>query len=72
MAMSDAPQGWTLREASLGEETKRHDLEFWQKVSSTARFAAAWELVKQAYALRGKRGIGELRLQRTVFSSRDA
>lgn len=53
---SDASGIWTIREGSLDEKNDSDELEFWQKASSTARFAAAWQLVKQAYALKGKHG----------------
>ena len=41
------------------------DLKFWQAQSDTLRFAAAWELVVQAFIIKG-RDVSQLRLQRTV------
>jgi hypothetical protein len=41
------------------------DLEFWQKLSAEARFAAAWEMVQEAQAWRGQDG-DQPRLQRSV------
>ena len=41
------------------------DLQFWQSQSDAQRFAAAWELVVQAFIIKG-RDVSQLRLQRTV------
>ncbi len=41
------------------------DLEFWQKLSTTGRFRATWEMVVNYELSRGKR-IAELRLNRSV------
>jgi hypothetical protein len=45
------------------------DLEFWSAVGAEGRFAAAWDMVAETAALRG-RDAGELRLQRSVLRSR--
>ncbi|MGH7491063.1 MAG: hypothetical protein ACREOO_01575 [bacterium] len=41
------------------------DLEFWQKVDASQRFAAAWQMVKEVQLIRGQNG-EQLRLQRSV------
>jgi hypothetical protein len=43
----------------------------WQRVSATARSDAAWDMVREAWALK-KRPAHELRLQRTVTVLRKA
>jgi hypothetical protein len=53
------------RIGKLEELDRSFDLAFWQAQDSTARFAAAWELVILAYRMKGK-DVSELRLQRTV------
>ena len=41
------------------------DLLFWERVGAEGRFAAAWQMVLEANALKGK-DIGELRFRRSV------
>ena len=41
------------------------DLLFWKRVRAEARFAAAWQVVSEVNAIKGKE-IGESRLQRSV------
>lgn len=43
----------------------RFDLEFWQRVGAEGRFSAAWAMVSEVEAMRGK-DVGESRLQRSV------
>lgn len=41
------------------------DLEFWQEVGADGRFEAAWQMVQDAYRIKGLNPV-ELRLQRSV------
>jgi hypothetical protein len=41
------------------------DLLFWKRVGAEGRFAAAWQMVLEVNAIKGK-DIGESRLQRSV------
>jgi len=41
------------------------DLLFWKKIGAEGRFAAAWQMVLEVTAIKGK-DIGEPRLQRSV------
>jgi hypothetical protein len=43
------------------------DLLFWKRVGAEGRFAAAWQMVSEVNAIKGKE-IGESRLQRSVQS----
>jgi hypothetical protein len=43
------------------------DLLFWKRVGAEGRFAAAWQMVSEVNAIKGK-DIGESRLQRSVQS----
>ena len=47
------------------EADRYFDLVFWRKVGTEGRFAAAWEMISEVDAIRGK-DIGESRLQRSV------
>jgi len=47
------------------EDDGSFDLEFWQKIGAEGIFAAAWEMVSEALAIRGK-DVDEPRLQRSV------
>lgn len=58
-------QGFVEKIGKVEDMDRSFDLEFWQAQSDTARFAAAWELVVQAFIIKGK-DVSELRLQRTV------
>jgi len=57
--------GFVERTGKLPDMDRSFDLNFWQAQSDTARFAAAWELVVQAFIIKGK-DVSQLRLQRTV------
>jgi len=57
------------RIGKLGESGREFDVEFWQRQGSTAIFAAAWDMVVQAYRWKNK-SESELRLQRSVESIR--
>jgi len=43
------------------------DLLFWERVGAEGRFAAAWQMVSEVNAIKGK-DVGESRLQRSVQS----
>ena len=43
------------------------DLEYWQAQSDESKFAAAWEMVLEAHALKGE-DLSESRLQKSVIS----
>ena len=53
------------RIGKVSESNRRFDVEFWQRQGSSAIFAAAWEMVVEAYRLKGK-SESELAFQRTV------
>jgi hypothetical protein len=53
------------RMTKLEDLDRSFDIAFWQAQDSTARFAAAWELVVDYYRFKGK-DASELRLQRSV------
>jgi len=54
-----------MRKGRMSEMDRSFDVEFWQRLGSRAIFDAAWELVEDAWKLKG-RDPNELRLQRTV------
>lgn len=43
------------------------DLEYWQQQDDATKFAAAWEMVVEAHALKGE-DLSESRLQRSIAS----
>lgn len=53
------------RYGKLEDLDRRFDLEFWQAQSDEARLNAGWELVVQAWILKGK-DAKQLRLDRTA------
>ena len=53
------------RKGRLGEEHKQDDYAAWDALGDAAKFAAAWELVEEAYLLQGRK-LDELRFQRSV------
>ncbi len=57
--------GFVEKIGRIEDLDRSFDLQFWQAQTDTQRFAAAWELVEQAYAIKG-RDVRQLRLQRTV------
>jgi hypothetical protein len=54
------------RVGKVGESDRSFDAEFWQRQGSTAIFAAAWEMVVEAYRFRNRES--ELSFQRPVES----
>jgi hypothetical protein len=55
------------RRGKLEDLDRSFDLQFWQAQSPQARFAAAWELIVHAHAVKGN-DVRQLRLQRSVAS----
>ena len=53
------------RVGKVSESNRSFDIEFWQRQGSTAIFAAAWEMVVEAYRWKNKSD-AELTFQRTV------
>src|SRR5438552_15326843 len=53
------------RLGKLNQSDRSFDVEFWQRQGSTAIFAAAWEMVVEAYRWK-KKSDSELAFQRTV------
>ena len=53
------------RIGKMSETGRDFDIEFWQRQGSTAIFAAAWQMVVDAYRWK-KKNESELRLQRSV------
>jgi len=53
------------RKGKLEDLDRSFDIQYWQRLGSAAIFSAAWEMVVQAWQLKG-RSVSELRLQRTV------
>ena len=63
---ASTPRGEVMwRSVSLEKAGRDFDLHFWQSQPPAARFAAAWDLVLTAWAIKG-RPAHELRLQRTA------
>jgi hypothetical protein len=53
------------RKTTLEKADRSFDLEFWQRMGSRARFAAAWQMVNEFRVIRGLHG-RQPRLQRSV------
>ena len=53
------------RIGKMSETDRAFDLEFWQSHGSNAIFAAAWEMVEEAYRWKGS-SESELEFQRSV------
>jgi hypothetical protein len=53
------------RVGKVSESNRAFDVEFWQRQGSTAIFAAAWEMVVEAYRWK-KKSDAELAFQRSV------
>jgi len=53
------------RVGKVSETDRRFDIEFWQRQGSSAIFAAAWQMVIDAYRWKGKSD-SELTFQRSV------
>ena len=59
------PEKRMARMVKATEADRSFDLVFWRKVGAEGRFAAAWQMISEVDAIRGK-DIGESRLQRSV------
>ena len=57
--------GFVEKTGKIEDLDRSFDLQFWQAQSDGERFSAAWELVVQAFIIKGK-DESQLRLQRTV------
>jgi hypothetical protein len=53
------------RKVQLDQMDRSFDVEYWQRLGPEAIFEAAWEMVVQAWKVKG-RDPNELRLQRSV------
>ena len=53
------------RKSKLAETGRDFDLKFWRMAGAEARFAAMWQMVKDAAVIKGKNG-NQQRLQRSV------
>jgi hypothetical protein len=53
------------RIGKMSESDRSFDVEFWQRQGSTAIFAAAWEMVEEAWRWKG-RSESELEFQKSV------
>jgi len=67
MSQSTDPSNSLIMErlGKVSESNRSFDVEFWQRQGSTAIFAAAWEMVVEAYQWK-KKSDSELAFQRTV------
>jgi hypothetical protein len=67
MRQDDRPAPLVMeRIGKVSESDRSFDIEFWQRQGSTAIFAAAWELVVDAYRFKNRES--ELSFQRSVES----
>jgi hypothetical protein len=57
--------GFVEATGKIEDMSRDFDLKYWQSHSDTQRFSAAWELVVQAFIIKGN-DVSQLRLQRTV------
>jgi hypothetical protein len=65
MPEDDRPIPFVMeRIGKVSESDRSFDIEFWQRQGSTAIFAAAWELVVDAYRFKNRES--ELTFQRSV------
>jgi hypothetical protein len=51
----------------IEEAQKFPDLEYWRQQDDSTKFAAAWEMVVEAHAIKGE-DLSESRLQRSIAS----
>ena len=54
-----------IRRGRVKDVDRRFDIEYWQSRGSNAIFAAAWEMVVEAWRLKG-RDESELEFQQTI------
>ena len=50
---------------NIRDDDRSFDVDFWQQAGAEARFAAAWQMVKEVQAIRGKDGC-QSRLSRSI------
>jgi hypothetical protein len=67
MPKQNTPKTRMARLVKAKDMDRSFDLLFWKQVGAEARFAAAWQMVSEVNAIKGK-NIGESRLQRSVQS----
>jgi hypothetical protein len=65
--MSVEKRDITIWYGRLEDAEQFPDLQYWQGQEDAAKFAAAWEMVLEAHALKGE-DLSESRLQRSVAS----
>lgn len=65
--MSVEKRNITVWYGRLEDAEEFPDLQYWQGQGDAAKFAAAWEMVLEAHALKGE-DLSESRLQRSVAS----
>ena len=54
-----------INKARSYEEAQQFDRKFWQKAGVTARFSAAWIMIKEHQKIKGTHG-DKLRLRRSI------
>lgn len=64
--MSRVVREFVVKKGKIENKDRPFDFHFWQSQSSTARFAAAWDLVVQYHITVKGEDEAKLRLQRTV------
>jgi hypothetical protein len=67
MPKQNIPKTRMARLVKAKDMDRSFDLLFWKRVGAEARFAAAWQMVSEVNAIKGKDS-GESRLQRSVQS----
>lgn len=55
----------SVRIVKITDDDRSFDLEFWQQAGAEARFAAAWQMIKEVQLIRGEDG-SQSRLQRSI------
>jgi hypothetical protein len=63
--MSVRERNITIWYGKLEDAERFPDLQYWQNQTDETKFAAAWEMVVEAHALKGE-DLSESRLQRSV------
>jgi hypothetical protein len=71
MVAMPAKSAWTIRVVDGHPKDRAFDRAFWRRAGAQARWAAAWQMIVDACALRGEDG-DQLRLQRSLVSTRPA
>ncbi len=71
MTAAQRRASWAVTRCESLEDMRLQHVRTWQALSSAERMDAAWDLVKEAWALQ-KRNLDELRLQRSITVVRKA